>query len=419
MLLRFTDNLIMQLTRDCNLRCSYCFQGDKKKWKNKIMSYEDFSRLVDSTIYERCVLGDKDNYINFHFHGGEITLLGSEEIIRRMEYIKKRAQFFNGVCISIQSNGVDFDETLAKYLAENSLVLGLSFDSWINDRLSESKTKEMMNRLKGYHEKYGTKFGLLSTITSKNVKTWLKDNLDLIDWVEMLGVNIVCTNQTDDWLVPTPEDVLNYVYLPIVKSWLTNKPIYERDTKIAAEQILQELLFITEEERKKTGCFNQFCGHLSNMIAVDPDLKLTGCDKYQENGDFIEQAKVLYDIDKKDFLGLNQIREYFNFCKELNEVRKKNSCNQCPADSFCPGQCQSYSLSRFGKVTTIDQDWCKVYNNLFEFIENNWEDIICNMKFQTTVPVLRIRNEAKRRLKEKGIKLTYDPCTRIYKGEKK
>ena len=418
MLLRFTDNLIMQLTRDCNLNCSYCFQGNKKEWKNRFMSYEDFTKLVDSTLYERCVLGDKDRYISFHFHGGEVTLLGTEELIRRLDYLFMRKEFFEGIHIVIQTNGLNIDEQLAEYFSEKKITVGVSFDSWVNDRMSEDQTRELMMRLKSYHDRFGTTFGLLSTITSKNVKTWLNDNKELLSWVSGLGVNVICTHQKDEWLIPDPEDVLNHIYLPIVRSWLTDSPVIERNTRIAVEQLLQELLFVTETENKKTGCFNQFCGHLSNMIAVDPEMRLTGCDKYLEKGDCIEKVRSYYDIDQKDFLGLNQIKAYFEFCKELNEARKEYKCDQCPADTFCPGECQSYALSKFGKVTIPEKGWCEVYKYLYEFVEDNWPEMICHMTFRTTARVLRIRNEARHMLDNRGIKLVYNALNGEYRGER-
>lgn len=418
MLLRFTDNLIVQLTRDCNLRCSYCFQGNKSRWKNKTMSYEDFIRLVDSTLYERCVLGDKDNFISFHFHGGEATLLGTEELIRRMDYILMRREFFHGIHIVIQTNGIAIDERFAKYMAEKRIPIGLSFDNIISDRMPEKTARELMDRLKSYHEKFGTEFGLLSTITAKNVKTWLNDNKEFLDWTSGLGVNILCAHQTHEDQIPAAKDVLEYIYLPILESWLTDHPINERDTKIAVEQILQEMIFVTELENKKTGCFNQFCGHLSNMIAVDPEMRLTGCDKFLEEGDFLKETQKFYDLDQKDFLGVNQAKAYFEFCKTLNEARKEYKCDQCPADSFCPGECQSYSLSKYGKIMMPKKEWCDIYRYLYEFIEDNWPEIICHVPMGTTSRALRIRNEARHMLENRGMKLIYDSLTGIYKGEK-
>lgn len=419
MLMRFTDNIIMQLTRDCNLHCSYCFQGDKSPWHNKMMSFEDFKTFVDTTLYERCVLGDKDNLVDFHFHGGEVLLLGTEEIIKRMEYLFKRREFFRGIRITLQTNGTLINEKLAKYFYDHDLVIGVSFDGWKNDRQSKEQTRKMMENLKNLHDRIGTKFGLLSTITKNNVKTWFSDCKELVPWTEGLGVNIICTHQKEDYLIPSPEEIEEYVYMPVLKTWLTDKPIEERDLKVATEYILEDMIFQVEPSIKKTGCFDQYCGHLTNMIAVLPDLTLTGCDKYLEFGDYVEEKRKYYNLFQKDFLGLNQIQDYFNFCKEVNKARIQQGCDSCPMQIFCPGECQSYALSKYGKVVMPEKSWCRMYEHLYDFILEHWIEIILHQKFRTTHDVLSVRNDIKYKLNQAGIQLKYDPCTRTYKGERK
>ena len=417
MLLRFTDNLIMQLTRDCNLNCKYCFQGDKRLWKNKTLSYEDYTRLVDTVIYERCVLGDKNNRIDFHFHGGEVTMLGSRELMRRMDYLIMRREFFNGIRIVLQTNGILVNEEFAKYCAENKIVIGLSFDGWDNDRMPRSQTEAMMARLKSYHDQYGTRYGLLSTVSIHNMKNWLKDCLDVSEWVESFGVNVVCTHQNNDYLIPSAEEQKKYIYMPVLESWLTPNLIKERDTLIAVEYMLQDIIFVTETVSNKTGCFSQYCGHLSNMIAVDPDLKLTGCDKYLEDGNFIDSVRKYYSMDKKDFLGMNQARDYFNYCKAITEARREYKCDSCPAECFCPGECQSYALSKHGKVTMPSREMCSLYRELYSWVSEHWPQIICNMTFTVQGKVLRIRNEARARLEQEGIRFILNE-NNTYKGER-
>ena len=410
MLLRFTDNLIMQLTRGCNLECSYCFQGNKKG-KNKRVTLEEFKNLVDTTLYERCVLGSRDNYIEFHFHGGEVTLLGSDLIIEMMEYLKMRSKYFRGIHISIQSNGILVDEKLARYLAENNISLGFSFDGIVSDRCSVETSKKLLENMKRFHKDFGLKIGTLTTLSSKNVKTWFTETIPLLmEFSDGFGFNIICTSPEDDDLIPDPKDLWEYVFLPILQTWLTDHPLRERALVRVIESVLEEIIFNTQHERTwKTGCFNQQCGHLSNMVAVDPDMVLTGCDKYLEEGKYIKEVRETFEFNKKDFLGVKQLTKVFDFVKDLNNKRKSRGCMECFAKESCPGECQSYCLSKYGEVKTPSDDWCLLYKNTVQFVIENWTKIIMNKCLTHDNLILGVKSDARLALDNENKELVINP----------
>lgn len=420
MFLRFTDNLIMQLTRGCNFNCSYCFQGNKEG-KTKKVSIEEFKNFIDTALYERCILGDRDNFIDFHFHGGEVTLLGTDNLIEMMEYLKIRSKIFRGIHISIQSNGYLVDDKLARYLSENDISLGYSFDGFESERCSKTKTLEILERLKSYKENYGLKIGALAVISSKNVKTWLSDYLEVKDIMNGTGINIICTRPEDDNLIPSPKDVWEYIYLPILNSYLGPNPIIERSCSLVIEGIFRDLIFITEShptQTIKTGCFDQICAHLTNMIAIDPEMNLTGCDKYLESGDFISK-KETFNLNEKDFLGMKQIKKALDFYKELDKVRIKRGCDKCFARSYCPGECQSYNLSKYGELKAPSDDWCFLYKNIVQFIFENWTSIVIGKVFNSNKNLIKLRPIAKFELDNQNKMILIDQDTNTYMGVNK
>ena len=105
-MLRFTNNIIGQVTLNCNKRCKYCYEhthnGDALPNKTS-MSFESFKNIFDRCVYERCILGSKENSLMWHFHGGEVFLLPWPELKKMIAYIENRKQFFPNVDWMVQT----------------------------------------------------------------------------------------------------------------------------------------------------------------------------------------------------------------------------------------------------------------------------------------------------------------------------
>ena len=88
LMLRFTDNVIAQMTRECNCHCTYCYEHglDDSYWKGKRFTVESFKQAFDTYIYYRCILGRIENHCDWHFHGGEVLLLPFSELKQMFEY---------------------------------------------------------------------------------------------------------------------------------------------------------------------------------------------------------------------------------------------------------------------------------------------------------------------------------------------
>lgn len=411
----------MQLTRDCNLHCKYCFQGDKKEWKDKQVSFEDFERIVDTTIYERCLLGGIENSIDFHFHGGEVTMIQWPVLKRMMDYLLARKVYFPGISICIQTNGTLLTEEMCEYFVENGVDIGVSIDSLSSeDRISKEATKKLAEHLADLHNKTGINFGNLSVLSVHNMKTWFEDMkvLQEMGAISSPGINLICTRPEDDDLIPSPEDQWTYWMEPVLNSFLTDNPVKERDLYIAASKVIQDIVFeIDKSISSKTGCFDRLCGHGANMIAIDPELKVYGCDKYLETGDFIN-TRVGLDINDRDFLGFQQMNNVIKFYDKLGKLEKKVGCNQCKASWLCNGECQSYMISKKGNYY-LDNTMCEVYKRVYDFIHDNWVKIITHLPFAIYGRPLKIRSEALYTLEKEGLRIEYDEIKNEFKGVKK
>ncbi|MCX6168705.1 MAG: radical SAM protein [Ignavibacteriales bacterium] len=113
----------LELTRQCNLKCVYCYANSGKPLKNEL-TYEELLKTVD----EATLLGVKKIGI---IGGGEPLLY--ENLKNLINYIFQR-----GISISLFTNGVLIDKEWASFLYDKgvSIVHKLnSFDKKVQDKL--------------------------------------------------------------------------------------------------------------------------------------------------------------------------------------------------------------------------------------------------------------------------------------------
>lgn len=402
-MLRFTDNLIIQMTRKCNLNCKYCYEQHVNLYGNKYINFEDFKKLVDTTLYYRCILGRLENHIDFHFHGGEVLLLPWDELKKDIEYLMLRKQIFPGIEWCIQSNGLKITDEIAQYFAVRGKAFGLSFDGFsATERMDSSTTQNFIKRLRFYHETYGTKFSSISVLTKDNIKNWYKDMVEVSDIMDTVGANILCPVIGQEDLVPSIEDQWNFYYKPVLESFKTDNPLRERELSVVLAVVIGQILFGLPTAGK-TGCFNKLCGFGSNMTSVSPDLKLGACDKFLEKGPYRDLLKE-YSLDKTDFLGLQQANRTIHFYKKMFKIFDELKCYECPAAGVCAGECQAYNTSKTGQLS-LNSDNCTLIKKTYEFIENYWPEILQHMEIDLQACPLTITPTAQSRLEREGLSL--------------
>lgn len=112
------DTLEVILTAGCNLRCSYCYQDDKKARR---MSWETLQGALD------LLLRSRRRRVEVLFLGGE-PLLEFPLIRRAVAYVKQSRPRGQAVRYSITTNGTLLGEEEAAFLARHRFEVRLSFD---------------------------------------------------------------------------------------------------------------------------------------------------------------------------------------------------------------------------------------------------------------------------------------------------
>ena len=104
------NQVILKVTKGCNLRCKYCYVADKDKYENEYMSFDTFKKVVDKIIFDKSK-SSNDRSIDITFHGGEPTKIDKKTFYNMCEYAQYKMTIYNiGVKFSIQTNLTLIDE---------------------------------------------------------------------------------------------------------------------------------------------------------------------------------------------------------------------------------------------------------------------------------------------------------------------
>jgi sulfatase maturation enzyme AslB (radical SAM superfamily) len=112
------QRLDVVLTAGCNLRCSYCYQNDKKP---QSMDWETLRASVD------LLLASRQSEVRLLFIGGE-PLLEFPLIRKAVQYVGAMRPRRLAVRYSLVTNGTLLREEQATFLAEHDFEVQLSFD---------------------------------------------------------------------------------------------------------------------------------------------------------------------------------------------------------------------------------------------------------------------------------------------------
>ena len=107
------------LTHDCNLGCTYCYEGTKFK---KVMSDEVIARSLDLAF------GDAGEEIQLSFFGGEPLLEWDLLVSTTLEAEARAAREGKKLTLTVTTNGTLLTVERARFLVEHDFFIGLSID---------------------------------------------------------------------------------------------------------------------------------------------------------------------------------------------------------------------------------------------------------------------------------------------------
>lgn len=173
-------NGLILCTKDCNLRCKYCFEEPMQgaciqpiEKQRKSFSYF-VDTYLDSFARQLIAINTEQKKTETHitFHGGEPLLVGAKLLRRAFEVVSRYPE----VMISMQTNGTLITDEIADLLAEYKVQVGVSLDgpAYMHDEyrrsIGNTPTHELV--MKGIErlKARGCVPGALATVTDISVK---------------------------------------------------------------------------------------------------------------------------------------------------------------------------------------------------------------------------------------------------------
>ena len=336
------QQLTLQVTQQCNLRCAYCaYSGDysnARTHSNSKMSYETAMSAIDFFLARNTELSE----VVIGFYGGE-PLLEFGLIKRCVEYAKSRVEG-KKVKFNLTTNGTLISDEAADFLAENDFMLNISIDG----------SEEEHDRSRKYPDGTGSFATIISNIKKLRSKypeydrkiaisTTINPFIDLSCVLEYFSTedvfqdrNIMFNQMTEkDYIGDATYDqkyfrVRSYEYIKMLFSLigkLDEKYVSRLYASVKAEFALKRESINNRAQLPSKTHHNGPCMPGVKRLFVRTDGTLFPCERVNETLEFFKIGTLEdgIDIDKvKGILNIGQITS--NECKSCWALRQCSLC---------------------------------------------------------------------------------------------
>lgn len=349
---------VLHITSKCNLRCKYCFA-----------SCEKGTSIEDEQIYKAvdAFLNLPNKNITIDFHGGE-PLLEFEKIKKTVKYAdKEAAKLGKNVNFVLQTNGTLLNDEKLKFIKENRIDIGLSFDGpkhihdrnrfYPNNKGSFDEVMKAVELLRKYNLPVKTATVVMNPDEMEEIfNFFIKNEIYRMKFM-------LCHNQGRGAECIKPDQIKfaeNHLKI-LDKAVEFNK---KNGSKVKLTCLAAMINNITTFSRR-WGCMNSPCGAGSHNIAVGEDGRVLPCDymfgcKNEERfilGNINEEKCLVNLIDESDII--HEIRE--------RNVRKIDKCKECTWKYICCGGCTTESYGEFSDLKH-ESKLCEYYSKMIEGI---------------------------------------------------
>ena len=363
------NHLVLKVTRDCNLRCKYCYVKNKDSFRDEVITIDVVKKIIKRLIFDK--KKNKDNMpVNITLHGGEPTKIGKDRLYEILEYIsltlKKEKIPFE---LSIQTNLTLIDEDIAAIFNKFNVGVGFSFDGLESNKLRTDINDDFFIDKMRLLQRYKVSFGPLIVITKENYKSifttlhYLKKEFNIED-VKLNYAEDIDPN-SDNQFELNGKEFFNNVWKKVIDDFIKNKT--KRIHEPSVERIVRKFVYnqLTGEQDKETGnCGIKFCGGGMRVIEVEPSGDVFYCGRFSES---YQDAKV-GSVDESEFLDIQSYKRYIDFIKSKDDVIRKTGCDACPAKNICDYGCMAFHYSKKGEWGIRKDLVCDLYIPMHNYL---------------------------------------------------
>lgn len=377
---QFNNQLVLKLTKGCNLRCTYCYVMDKDHFQDKYIDFELFKKIIQKAIVDRKKANNKDSF-NLTFHGGEPTMIDKNTFFKMCEYAS--AEFNKNelpINFSMQTNLTLVDEEWAKLFSRFGVSVGASWDGvdGANALRVGYDTKQSMIMDKRFYlnknkilSKHGVGIGFLSVISNDSIKYINRTKRYLKKIFKANGAKL---NYVEDVITPIDKksdfEVPGKVFFekikkPEIDMFIKKGRCFDANTEQEIDKFIADYLFMEIVlSGKKGNCGIKYCGSGINVLEMEPNGEVLFCGRY---GSAYEEA-VIQNVLEKDFLSLNQIKKHIKFQMAKRKAMEKSHCDLCKAQSICDHGCMAYYYTKTKKWGIRNDLTCNIYKPMMDYL---------------------------------------------------
>ncbi|MDR2351610.1 MAG: radical SAM protein [Deltaproteobacteria bacterium] len=299
--------LILLLTRRCNLRCSYCYNGDEIE--------ADMSRGQLAQIFE--LISPGKGPIHIQLTGGEPTLV--PELIEQAVFwaldLKKKSG--RPTTLALQTNGTLITPELARNFRTWGLEVGVSLDGPPDvNELTRGGSRDLMRGLEILGDQ-GVPFRVTTVVSKQNALRLHEVPLFLASNPASRGMGLDLLTQKGRGGTPASPGELQMGVKKL------------KETLGLVNRFRQSPFVLRELEKVNSAKNGKFCeifceAHRGLSLAVTPTGQMYPCGQAVGENAFC----------------LGTLGEPRRPSKNLHGVKLKNpDCKNCPLQGFCPGDC--------------------------------------------------------------------------------
>lgn len=355
-------NVILDLTEDCTLRCSYCYinGGDSHLYMSRATALNAINKF--SRAYS-------NGKVHLLFHGGEPLLMFNriQEIINYIETNDMR-----NIELYIQTNGIEVDQYIAKYLKEKNIKPCISIDGFTPESNSTRKAELQSSEVTTNRILKGLDYLLNEGLEISTICVLNKNNIGFVnqyfDECVARKIGLVSMNPIINLGRSTLHEELLLNNHEITQAYITairkiNSLLEMGHDIIERNSFYYFRRFITEKPEYM--CMNTPCGAGQCVFVIKCNGDIFPCSDLSFNPELRlgnVNEDILFNIKK----GQNKELLYRLYNDSLEQ---NNKCKQCQWHDKCPSGCVARKYLVSQTIGGVLDPLCSMYQELNAFFE--------------------------------------------------
>jgi uncharacterized protein len=373
---RQTAMVVIENFGACNMRCTYCFPEHmwQRQGRTGLIDWETYQGTLEQVFATTAA-----ESVEVRLAGGEPLLAGQTWLKQALDVARAiAARHGKEATFSLQTNATRVTPALARFLAANQVLVGVSLDGppEINDRTRGQSE----GTLRGYRllsEAFGRRPSVIVTVTSCNARAMPQ----VIDFLEALGVVHFRANQmgaTAPW---------NAHAAPSAAEWAAARRdifttiaarrgrIAELNLSVLIGKFVRTLLAGDSPFGEEYGCHGMRCAAGRELMYFDRGGNAYPCPR----SNVTAGARIGHYADADFGTRWDEANRALD-----QAMAVPDECGRCPAQVVCDYGCHAFNVAEGGFFAVTCDASKEVYGWVVEhledaariFLNDRWRDSV-------------------------------------------